>query len=93
MKASIMSYFPIMCLHVCDKVTGFKGVAESVSFDIYGCVQVVVRPQMNELVEGRWFDHKRLEIQPDAVRVMDVPFEEFKPGVEAGCADKPLPRS
>ena len=31
-----------------DKVTGFKGVVSSLSFDLYGCVQAVVTPAASE---------------------------------------------
>ena len=51
-----------------DKVTGYKGVATSVSFELYGCVQVVLVPDTKDKPSsavdsnGRWFDYKRLKI-------------------------------
>lgn len=48
-----------------DKVTGFTGVVTTVSFDLYGCIQVVVVPAVKEdgsLGEGKWFDIGRLEV-------------------------------
>ena len=27
-----------------DKITGFKGIITSVSFDLYGCIQVILNP-------------------------------------------------
>lgn len=58
-----------------DKVTGFKGVVSSVSFDLYGCIQAVVTPPATKdgkCEDGRWFDIQRLEIE-DSKRVMEVP--------------------
>ena len=31
-----------------DKVTGFEGIVETISFDLYGCVQAVVRPMVGK---------------------------------------------
>lgn len=74
-----------------DKVTGYDGVAESVSVDLYGCVQIALRPPSVEkdgkrdINEGRWFDHSRLE-RLDSPRVMEpVTPSEPRP---TGPADK-----
>jgi hypothetical protein len=72
-----------------DRVTGATGVVTSVSFDLYGCVQAVVVPPLNEkgeLLGGKWFDVSRLEIEDDA-RVMPLPAWEDISGPEA----KPIP--
>jgi hypothetical protein len=62
-----------------DKISGFKGVISSVSFDLYGCVQIVLAPKANEsgdkIEDSRWFDVHRLEVTSSR-RVMDVP--DFK---------------
>lgn len=77
-----------------DKVTGFEGVAETVSFDLYGCVQVVVTPAAKdgEKKEGRWFDIQRLVVMAPE-RVMEVPsFAALATSDgthEHGPADKP----
>ena len=78
-----------------DKVTGFKGVVSSLSFDLYGCVQAVVTPAASEdgsLSNGCWFDVTRLDVTSKEP-VMDLP--DFNQGYIAqgkkGCADKPLP--
>lgn len=42
---------------VSDVITGFRGVVESVSFDLYGCIQAVVRGPVNDkgdVPDGRW---------------------------------------
>lgn len=58
-----------------DRVTGFSGVVASLSFDLYGCVQAVVTPPVDdkgEMKDGRWFDTSRLDVI-DATPVMDLP--------------------
>lgn len=77
-----------------DKVTGFKGVVTNVAFDLYGCVQAVVSPRIDdkgEIPEGKWFDITRLNLGLE--HVMDPP--DFSKGYIAtgkkGGFDKPLP--
>lgn len=55
----------LLGLPVQDKVTGFDGVITSVSFDLYGCIQVVIMPKYKgkDTPDGRWFDVERLDIQ------------------------------
>lgn len=83
-------YLSILGHQVRDKVTGFEGVATTVGFDLYGCVQVIVtQPGLTEKGEtkpGAWFDHKRLKVVSDAELVMEQPtFASV-----AGGYDKPL---
>jgi len=52
-------------LSVVDKVTGFKGIVSSMSFDLYGCVQGLVTPSMKEdgkCPDNLWLDVDRLRI-------------------------------
>lgn len=77
-----------------DVVTGYKGVIDSVGFDLYGCVQASLRPPVDEkgeLPDGRWFDIERLIIKSKKP-VMQVP--NFDYGIQAegkqGPADKPV---
>jgi hypothetical protein len=80
-------------LKVQDKVTGFKGVVTSVSYDLYGCVQLAIHQEYKdnekgELPPGHWFDSNRvnvLEWHP----VMDIP--DFS--IDKGPAEKPLASS
>ena len=61
----VQDHLRILGMKVVDKVTGFAGVATSVSFDLYGCVQVAVTPPAVKgaaQVEGRWFDIPRLTV-------------------------------
>lgn len=69
---------------VSDRVTGFKGVVTTVSFDLYGCVQAVVSPQVvadkpGDLGDAKWFDVKRL-LKVSNAPVMELPTFEVVPG-------------
>jgi len=91
---SISDYFDWLGYHARDRVTGFTGVADSVCFDLYGCVQVSLTPEQSpasdkEWKPGRWFDVKRLERTSDT-RVMEPP-RYSAPGSEIGAADKAPP--
>ena len=52
----------LLGLKVTDQVTGFSGVVTSVGYDLYGCIQAIVTPQLKadatKLEESRWFDTK-----------------------------------
>lgn len=83
-------YLAILGKKVSDRVTGFQGVATSVSFDLYGCVQVVVSPEKDiagKIPGADWFDHKRL-FTISETPVMDVPTFANVPG----GATLPLPK-
>jgi hypothetical protein len=76
-----------------DRVTGYKGVVASISFDLYGCVQAVVNPGMDKdgkLQDQCWFDVSRLKVMSDKP-VMDVPNFEYGLVAEGkqGPAEKP----
>lgn len=93
----LQQHVDILGRKVTDKVTGFKGVAESVGFDLYGCVQVIVKPSTlsdkGEPLDGRWFDIQRLTFD-DNSRVMPVPAFKALATVDGvhtkGPADKPV---
>ena len=58
-----------------DRVTGFKGVVTSVTFDLYGCIQVILTPPVKEdgtIPDGRWFDIRRISL-PASPPVMEAP--------------------
>lgn len=61
-----------------DKITGFSGVIASVSFDLYGCVQVSITPEYRpndkaEIPYGHWFDFRRVEADLTKPPVMRIP--------------------
>jgi hypothetical protein len=76
---------------------GVVASAESVSFDLYGCIQVALRPDTikNEKGEqiysdGRWFDYARLLIL-DSKPVMNAPSFERSDDSLRGPARQHLP--
>lgn len=89
------AYFELLGKKVRDRITGQEGVASSVSFDLYGCVQVAITPFVDK--DGKpgdsyWYDHKRVEVTGGAVMARPT-YETKKPGQEIGAAEKPRPRS
>ena len=91
----IEKHFDMLGLKGECKVTGFSGVITSLSFDLYGCIQVVITPDKTSkegaIQEGHWFDVNRVQITSDTP-VMELP--DFDKGYVAtgnkGCASKPL---
>jgi hypothetical protein len=88
-------HLKILGMKVIDVVTGFTGIATSLSFDLYGCIQVIITPgikETGESIEGRWFDISRLEIL-DHEPIM--PGNDYSSGYVAkgkkGPAEKPIP--
>jgi len=80
-----------------DRVTGFKGTIDSVTFDLYGCIQVSLKPKIDKegkIPDGFWFDVTRLKINTKK-RIVDMP--DFHEGYVAdgkkGAADKPTMRA
>lgn len=59
-----------------DQVTGFAGIITTVSFDLYGCIQVILTPPIRangEKQDGAWFDYNRLKINTQRARVLPIP--------------------
>ena len=75
-----------------DRVTGFTGIVSSVSFDLYGCIQAVLTPEIDKdgkPREGHWYDVNRLELLSKKP-VMALP--AFMPTPQThlkGTAEKP----
>lgn len=77
-------HFKLFGLRVKDCVTGFTGVVTTVSFDLYGCVQAIVTPEVtddkpSDLSPSQWFDMKRL-VALESEPVMPIPTFELVPG-------------
>jgi len=92
--SKIREHFSTLGKKVEDRVTGRAGVVTGISFDLYGCVQVVLNPGLDKdgnPLETHWYDIARLRIVDDTT-VMDPP-DFFGDGVEAaggkGPAEKP----
>jgi hypothetical protein len=57
-----------------DKITGFAGTVTGHARYITGCDQFLVLPMMPDdktVVEGRWFDEKRLDVTDTKTIVLD----------------------
>ncbi len=65
-KKEIKKHMDMLGYEVRDKVTDYKGVVISMSFDLYGCIQADVRPtslkEDGHPKQGYWMDVSRLEI-------------------------------
>lgn len=69
------NHLELLGLKVKDVVSGAEGVIDSVCYDLYGCVQVSLRPAVTkdgELKPGHWMDISRIKIL-SKTPVMKVP--------------------
>jgi len=81
MSVNLKKHLSILGLRVKDRVTGFKGIATVVGFDLYGCIQVSVNPGLDEngkIMDAHWFDIARLNVDNESDRAMDVPSYDLK---------------
>jgi hypothetical protein len=100
MGQTLQDYIDMMGHTFRDRVTKYQGVAESVSFDLYGCVQIALRPPAVKndkgeltLPDGRYFDASRLE-QVGKKRAMEVPtFARIDPTETRTAAPGPADKS
>jgi hypothetical protein len=82
-----------------DKITGFEGIIDSVCFDLYGCVQLALRPTKTKedgsLREAHWFDIHRINVGSGRVMTArDFTKIEHAPSDYAhGPAEKPTRRA
>lgn len=80
-----------------DKITGSKGIVTSVSFDLYGCIQVILNPGKvgadgKEIACVGWIDVNRVRVVKEE-RVMEHPDFDVKYGETKsihGSASKPV---
>ena len=89
----VKKHMEILGCKVRDKVTGFEGVVTSVTFDLYGCVHVLVHPGLDKegkICKQTWFDIGRLE-KKNIKPVMEVPNFDWEDQGQAlkGPAEKP----
>jgi len=86
-------YIDLLGRTAVDKITGFRGIITSLSFDLYGCIQAVITPGLKDgdIQTGHWFDVSRLKVSN--TRIMKP--SDFDSGYIAdggkGPAEKPLP--
>lgn len=94
MGDKVFTHLNLLGRRVEDKVTGLRGVVTTVSFDLYGCIQVVIHPGLDDAGkerEQRWLDVCRLSLL-DEPRAMDPPdFADERRFLEGkkGPAEKP----
>jgi len=76
----VRKHFELLGHRVKDKVSDYRGVVISISFDLYGCIQADVRPleldKDGKLQVGHWLDVSRLKVLSKKP-LMDVPNFEW----------------
>jgi hypothetical protein len=95
--ANIMRHMELLGHKVTDKVTGFKGIVSSIAFDLYGCIQAIVTPEVKKgevkVEDSRWFDVQRLTVTS---KKPVMPMPDYDKGYVAegskGAAPKPAGR-
>jgi len=90
---NIKKHLGLLGMKAEDRVTGFKGVISSMSFDLYGCVQGLLTPAASDVGkygDSVWLDVARLKITSKKP-VMDIPDFDLGRVAEGrkGPADKP----
>jgi hypothetical protein len=83
--------FDILGYPVTEKVTGFKGIATSICFDLYGCVQILVNPGLGpdkKQLDCHWFDISRLKVTGKPVMKAPDFFSSF--GDKGPESNKPV---
>ena len=94
-KVSIKKHLDLLGHEVRDKVSDFKGVVISISFDLYGCIQADVRSKdidsKGSIPMGCWLDVSRLVVLSKH-SLMDAPNFESRNAAEGkiGPANLPL---
>ena len=84
---NIKKHMDLLGLRVEDRVSGFKGIVVSVTFDLYGCIQALVHPGTDS--EGRiretcWFDVVRLAVLSDCPVMSRPDFDWTPESISAG---------
>ena len=97
MNVPVLDHLALLGYRARDKVSGAEGVVDTLSFDLYGCVQASLNSGLKpdgEKMPAYWFDIARLERVSDE-RVMEPP--DFTAGDIAmgkhGPADKPMEKA
>jgi len=91
---NIQKHLDLLGHRVQDRVTGYEGVATSVCFDLYGCIQVVINPGLTpdgKLGEQCWFDVNRILVLEQEL-VMERPDFVKGPIAEGGKGPESKPQ-
>jgi hypothetical protein len=89
--SKLRQHLDLLGMRVEDRVTGFKGVVTSISFDLYGCIQAVVNPGVTpdgKPGDSHWFDINRLAVEGSRP-VMIPPEFDWTPAAVASGAKGP----
>ena len=71
----MQEYINLLGTTAIDKITGITGTVTSISFDLYGCVQAIVKQKVQEdgkVPAAQWYDVARLDVV-DRNPVMAIP--------------------
>ena len=90
---STREHLSILGKKVRDRVTGMEGIATSVCFDLYGCVQTIINPGTDKDGKVRdqlWFDINRLLVLDNTPVMAPPAFDaKLRPDGPIGPAEKP----
>jgi hypothetical protein len=78
----MQEHLRLLGFKVRDVVSGITGIVTSISFDISGCIQGLVTPEVDKdgkYPDSRWIDTKRLKEIAD-MSVMPIPTFSSVPG-------------
>ena len=85
MMDAAQSHIELLGYKASDKVTGHKGMIDSVGFAAYGCIQVSIKPteldKDGKMQDGYWLDVTRIIVDFESGRVVDFP--DFNQGYVA----------
>jgi hypothetical protein len=88
-----IKHLSLLGFKVIDKVTGFKGVVSSMTYDLYGCIQAIVQPfaDGSKIEDCRYFDVTRLQVTSDEPVMTPPNFEKgYVAEGKKGPAEKPV---
>ena len=92
---NLEEYFNYLGRKAEDRVTGFSGIVTTVSFDLYGCIQVILNPGLDKdgkMGELHWFDINRLKVDFNEDPVMEQPKFDFSFNL-IGPESKSIPKN
>ena len=95
MKHKVKKHIGLLGLEVEDKVTKAKGYITSISFDLFGCIQAIITPEIGKDMEvkcGVWMDVNRLKIlsKKPVMKVPDFDYGPIADGKQGAAAKPPM---
>lgn len=92
---NIKKAFELLGKRVDDRITGVKGVATSLSFDLYGCIQLWINQPVGKdgnIPTGYWFDLERIRVLDDTHVITPPDFLSEAAAAVSGPETKAPPR-